>query len=119
MKICITGNSARSCDRAMDDCVKCVPGGGVNVVEQLTTSEMAVIAGSFSGYANDLDMTIEWLEALYKRSKLGSNNKRLLRHQFVSLNRLEYDILHSGNMLFKNLLFNLIQENSREEESAQ
>lgn len=103
----------------MDDCVKCVPGGGVNVVEQLTTSEMAVIAGSFSGYANDLDMTIERLGALYNRSKLGSNNKRLLRDQFVSLNRLEDDILHSGNMLFANLLYILIQEHSREEESAQ
>lgn len=103
----------------MDDCVKCVPGGGVIVAEQLTTSEMAVIAGSFGGYANGLDMAIERLEALYKRSNLGSNNKRLLLDQFVSLNRLEYDILYSGNKLSTNLLFNLYQENSREEEPAQ
>ena len=103
----------------MDDCVKCVPGGGVEVAEQLTTSEMVYIAASFTGYANDLNMSIERLESLYKHSKLGSYNKRLLLHQFVSLNRLEYDISHSGNILFKNLLFNLIQENSREEDSAQ
>jgi len=119
MKICMTNNTAKSCDRAMDDCIKCVPGGGVNVVEQLTTSQMAVIAGYFRGYADDLDVTIERLEALYKRSKLGSTNKRLLLNQFVRLNRLEYDILHSGNMLSTNLLFNRIQEIRREEESAQ
>lgn len=118
MRICITGNSSRSCDRAMDDCNGCVNGGGRRAVEQLSTSELAELAYRCYLNAEDLSSITDMLVMLFKRSKLGGSNKIAFHDQLIRLNILEGNMLVSGNILYTNLLFNLIQENSREEDSA-
>lgn len=119
MKICITGDSATSCDRAMDDCVGCVPGGGVNVVEQLTLSEMTEVAWSWYEQVNELSAIMNCLLTLYDRSRLGGTSKMILRDQIRRLHRVESDILYSGNKLFLNLMFQRDQETSHDESEAQ
>lgn len=103
----------------MDDCIKCVPGGGVSVVEQLTLSEMTDIAWSWYEHANELSRIVEWLLSLCERTRLGGSTKMTLIDQLRRLHQLESNIYHSGNKLFINLMFNRDQENSREEEPAQ
>lgn len=115
MKICFTNNSARCCDRTMDDCDGCIYGSGTNVVEQLTTSEMAQIAWSWHEQTDELSIIISWLLSLYKRSKLGDSSKTLLIDQLRRLLQLESDIMDLGNKLFVNLMFYRDQENSRED----
>lgn len=105
MKICITGDSAKCCDRAMDDCVGCVPGGGVNVVEQLTLSEMTDVAGSWNLQINELASITDCLISLYQRTRLGDTHKTILRDQLRRLCGLEANLICSGKNLLINLMF--------------
>ncbi len=119
MKICITGDSAKSCDRAMDDCVGCVPGGGVHVVEQLTLSEMVDVASSCIGQVNELEAIIGCMMSLNLRLRLGDTNKTIFRDQLRRLCMLESNLICSGRNLLLNLMFQRDQEIVHDESESQ
>lgn len=117
MKICITESTLKSCDRVMGDCIKCVPGGGITVVEQLTTEEMMNHAGRISRCVDQVKLIYKCLIILSDRSKLGWSNQEILDDQIDRLSRLRSEIILSVHPLFINLMFKHDTEISLDEDS--